>query len=98
MPQISIAPVCTPPDGAPAPVGLFVDGILVRGLKALIADEGGDVLIVLDAADVAVDPRVRRRRLASGGIVPPLDHPGVVGERPSVSHPTFLRLATDGNA
>lgn len=58
-PQISIAPVCTPPDGGKPPIGLFVDGVLVRGLKALVADVGGDVLVVLDRAAVQVDPTLR---------------------------------------
>lgn len=60
MPRLSLAPMFTPPDGGRAPVGLFVGGLLVPGVKQLLANEGGDVLLVLDRALVDVDPRVQR--------------------------------------
>ena len=58
-PQRSLAPVYTPPEGEAAPVGLFVDGVLVRGVKAIV-DHGGDVLVVLERAQLAVDSRLQQ--------------------------------------
>ena len=55
MPRISVAPAYTAPDGAQAPLGLFVNGLMVPGVKALIAD-GGDVLVVIARDQVRIDP------------------------------------------
>jgi hypothetical protein len=55
MPRVSIGPAYTAPEGTRAPVGLFVNGIMVPGVKMLIAD-GGDVVVVLDREQVRIDP------------------------------------------
>lgn len=89
-PQITIAPVVAPSDACPHPApALFVGGVMLRGLKMFVADDGGDVLLVLDAANITVDPRVRRVPLPATRF----------SDRPDLALvPADTRLATDGQA
>ncbi|TDR94201.1 hypothetical protein [Enterovirga rhinocerotis] len=52
-PRIVLAPAH---GGENAPRALFVDGVMIPGVRALIAEAGGDVLVVIDRAQVGVDP------------------------------------------